>query len=93
MKKFYVYSGDQDIDVNKLWTGGGYATMIFWKDCAAYATKCPAAQYMIKKGATNTNTRNERHLFNFPTTVGIDEIRKCVYRAHDLCRNCKGNCR
>ena len=87
MKEFYVCSNDI-IPVTRRFSE--YATMAFWCDCHGAKNTCAAVQH-LQNLCTTTLCKdwNSQYLFNFSPTISIDEIRKAIYTAHDICRNCK----
>ena len=92
MKEFYVISTDEENPMPKyLSDRTGHATMAFWRECEYAKNKCVAMQHLENSGATvQCRNWNREYLFNFPTEISMDDIRKAIYTAHDLCRTCKG---
>ncbi len=89
MKEFYVCLNDEETMPKYLSDRTGHATMVFWRECYCAKNKCVAMHHLEKSGASvQCRDWNHEYLFTFPTTISIDEIRKSVYTAHDLCRNC-----
>lgn len=97
MKRFFVGSNDNmDINTNNLYGGQSYATMVFWKECDKKREKCAAIKQMVDNNAHLTVAgygSNQTYVLNFPTSVSIDDIRKSVYRAREMCNNCQRLCR
>lgn len=93
MKEFYAYSSDNDINGDNLYVGGGYATQVFWKNCSKGKDKCAVAKYLVEQGAIMKTPRSpfigQYYLFNFPTSMNIDIIRKAVISIPDLCQKCQ----
>lgn len=82
MKEFYVTSKDEEVK-----TVEDNATMVCWKNCTTSVGKCPGVQYFLAL-PVSFNVDKNHYIFNFPTSVKIDEIREHVHRVQSLCRYC-----
>ena len=86
MKRFYVCSSEKYVKETY-----GNSTMVFWKICEKSDDKCCALQYFLKqpvKFYSSSDLSDVRYLFNFSVTVSIDEIRRHVQKAREICKNC-----
>ena len=86
MKKFYVCSNDKDIKEIQ-----GNSTMVFWKICDKSFARCRAVQYFLRQPVrynSASDFSDMKYLFNFSVTVSIDDIRRHVQKAHEICKNC-----
>ncbi|MBO7509510.1 MAG: hypothetical protein J6T57_04520 [Alphaproteobacteria bacterium] len=93
MREFCVYSSDENVNFAETKSVYGYATSVFRKECAIGKAKCAVAKHLIDQGATMQTPRlpvvGQYYVFNFPTDVDIDTIRRSIIAIPEICKKCQ----